>query len=71
MSARINDGLHRLSDPLRRVEYILDREGFGGEETDKLEDPELLMEILEMREQVEGAESREEVEQVQAQNAGM
>lgn len=68
MSARINEALHRLSNPLRRVEYILEREGFAGEETDKLEDPELLMDILELREEVENAESQEEVELVRKQN---
>ncbi|KZT02713.1 Co-chaperone Hsc20 [Laetiporus sulphureus 93-53] len=69
MSARINDALHRLSNPLRRVEYILEHEGFAGEDTDKLEDHTLLIDILEMRERIEGAESREEVEEVRAENA--
>ncbi|CCM07096.1 uncharacterized protein FIBRA_09423 [Fibroporia radiculosa] len=69
MSARINEALHRLSNPLLRVEYILAHEGHAGEETDKLEDPTLLMEILEMRELVEGAESREVVDEVRSENA--
>lgn len=71
MSSRINDALHHLSNPLRRVEYILEHEGFGRQETDSLDNPMLLMEILEMREQLESAEAPEEVEKIRSENAGM
>lgn len=70
LSTRSNEALHRLSNPLRRVEYILEREGFGLEESDSMEDPLLLMETMESQEEIQGAESREEVEQVRAVNAG-
>ncbi|KAH9937696.1 uncharacterized protein B0H18DRAFT_1206488 [Fomitopsis serialis] len=69
MSSRVNEALHRLSNPLRRVEYILQREGYPTSESENLEDPEMLMETMEMREQIEGAESKEEIEQVRAANA--
>jgi len=69
MSSRVNEALHRLSNPLRRAEYILQREGYPIGESENLEDPEVLMETMEMREQIEGAESKEEVEQVRAANA--
>ncbi|TBU35251.1 hypothetical protein BD311DRAFT_709602 [Dichomitus squalens] len=68
MSSRINEALHRLSDPLRRAEYILAREGLAGEETDKLEDMDLLMEVMEAREGLASAESQEEVEEIRSQN---
>lgn len=70
MSSRVNDALHRLSSPLRRVEYILEREGYHVGDHESLEDPEVLMETMEMREQIESAESKEEVERVQAANGG-
>ncbi|KAI0732399.1 hypothetical protein C8Q72DRAFT_901961 [Fomitopsis betulina] len=68
MSSQANDALHRLLSPLRRVEYILEREGYHVGDHESLEDPEVLMETMEMREQIESAESKEEVEQVQATN---
>ncbi|TFY55578.1 hypothetical protein EVJ58_g8156 [Rhodofomes roseus] len=69
MSSRVNEALHRLSNPLRRVEYILQREGYPIGESENLEDPEVLMETMEMREEIEGAESKEGVERVRATNA--
>ncbi|KAI0361610.1 Co-chaperone Hsc20 [Trametes cingulata] len=68
MSSRINEALHRLSDPLRRAEYILAREGFAGEETDKTDDMELLMGVMEAREGLANAQSAEEVSEIRADN---
>ncbi|KAI0335263.1 Co-chaperone Hsc20 [Cubamyces sp. BRFM 1775] len=68
MSSRINEALHRLSNPLRRAEYILAREGFAGEESDKLDDMDLLMEVMEAREGLANAESPEEVAEIRAEN---
>ncbi|KAI0735160.1 hypothetical protein C8Q76DRAFT_711216 [Earliella scabrosa] len=68
MSSRINEALHRLSDPLRRAEYILAREGYAGEETDKLDDMELLMEVMEAREGLANAQSEDEVADIRAKN---
>lgn len=70
MSSRINEALHRLSNPLRRAEYILAREGFAGEESDKLDDMELLMEVMEARESLANAQSPEEVAEIRAENDG-
>ena len=70
MSARINNALHHLSHPLRRVEYILEREGHGREETDSVDDPALLMQIMEAREQLASAESAEEAEEIRSENLG-
>ena len=71
MSSRINEALHRLSDPLRRAEYILAREGYAGEETDKLDDMELLMEVMEAREGLANAQSEDEVADIRAKNDGV
>ena len=70
MSSRVNEALHHLSSPLRRAEYILAREGHAGEESDKLDDMELLMEIMEAREGLASAESSEEVAQIRCENDG-
>ncbi|PIL31956.1 hypothetical protein GSI_06660 [Ganoderma sinense ZZ0214-1] len=70
MSARVNEAVSHLSHPLRRAEYILARSGFGGEETDKLEDMDLLMEVMEAREGLANAESEEEVARIQSENQG-
>ncbi|OJT15832.1 hypothetical protein TRAPUB_3430 [Trametes pubescens] len=68
MSSRVNEALHRLSSPLRRAEYILACEGHAGEETDKLDDMELLMEVMEAREGLANAQSPEEVAEIREEN---
>ncbi|EIW64664.1 Co-chaperone Hsc20 [Trametes versicolor FP-101664 SS1] len=68
MSSRVNEALHRLSSPLRRAEYILACEGHAGEETDKLDDMELLMEVMEAREGLANAQSPEDVAEIREQN---
>ncbi|OCH96156.1 Co-chaperone Hsc20 [Obba rivulosa] len=69
LSSVVNNALHHLSDPLRRAEYILSREGFTVEETDKIDDPMFLMEILELREQLSDAQSRREVDEIREDNS--
>ena len=46
-------------------------EGIEIGETDSLEDPDLIMEVMEARERLESAESREEVDEIQVENQGM
>lgn len=46
-------------------------EGIEIGETDSLEDPELIMEVMEARERLESAESREEVDEIQVENQGI
>lgn len=71
MSSRVNEALHRLSSPLRRAEYILACEGHAGEETDKLDDMELLMEVMEAREGLANAQSPEDVAEIREENDGV
>ena len=63
LSARINEAYKTLQNPLLRAQYLLSLRGIevAEDETAKVEDPELLMEVLEMRETIEGAESEEEL----------
>ncbi|OLN88705.1 J-type co-chaperone JAC1, mitochondrial [Colletotrichum chlorophyti] len=61
-SARINEAYKTLSNPLLRAQYLLSLRGVdvANDETLKVEDPELLMVVLEAREEIE--EAREEAE---------
>ncbi|KAI1276163.1 Co-chaperone Hsc20 [Xylaria sp. FL0933] len=56
-SARINEAYKTLSHPLSRAQYVLSLQGMdvAGDETAKVEDPELLMLVLETRECIEEA----------------
>lgn len=62
-SARINEAYKTLQNPLLRAQYILGLQGIdvAGDETAKVDDPELLMEVLETREVIEEAESEEDL----------
>ncbi|KAI1467617.1 Co-chaperone Hsc20 [Daldinia caldariorum] len=72
-SARINEAYRTLADPLARAQYLL-REKWGvdaaGEETARVEDPELLMLVLETREMIEDAGAEEELEPLARENEG-
>jgi len=54
----LNDAYRSLKDPLKRAEYLLQRAGVHRGEESGTKDPELLMEILEAREEVEGLRAR-------------
>ncbi|KAA8896295.1 Fe-S protein assembly co-chaperone HscB [Sphaerosporella brunnea] len=61
-SAFINRAYSTLRDPLQRAQYLLARAGVDVEdERLKLEDPALLLEVLEAQEEVEAAASEEEL----------
>ena len=69
LSSQINEAYKTLQNPLLRAQYLLSLQGIdlAEDETAKVEDPELLMEVLEMREQIEAA--REEAELVPLKEA--
>ncbi|KAI4213010.1 MAG: hypothetical protein LQ351_004354 [Letrouitia transgressa] len=78
-SARINDAYKTLLNPLLRARYLLSLRGVdvGGDESiaNSTGEPTVggidggfLMEVMEVREEVEGAESREEVEEMKVAN---
>jgi molecular chaperone HscB len=63
LSMLINEAYKTLQDPLRRAQYLLSLRGIdvAEDETAKVEDPELLMEVLEMREAIEAVEEEGEL----------
>lgn len=68
-SAAINEAYKTLQNPLLRAQYLLRLRGIEVEsEHEKLEDPELLGSVMEAREEIEEAESEEEVERLREPN---
>ncbi|MCJ1313621.1 hypothetical protein MMC25_007300 [Agyrium rufum] len=69
-SALINEAYKTLQDPLRRAQYLLSLRGIevAEDETAKTEDPDLLMEVLEVREDIEAAESEDDLLPLQEHN---
>ncbi|KAI1762939.1 Co-chaperone Hsc20 [Hypoxylon sp. FL1150] len=69
-SARINDAYRTLAQPLARAQYLLGLRGVdvANEETARVEDPELLMLVLETREAIEEAREEEELEPLRREN---
>ncbi|KAI1335006.1 Co-chaperone Hsc20 [Xylariaceae sp. FL0016] len=71
-SARINEAFRTLEDPLRRAQYVLELRGLdvANDETAKVEDPELLMLVLETREAIEEAEEESDLDGLKGENEG-
>ena len=69
-SALINEAYKTLQNPLLRTQYLLSLRGIdvAEDETAKVEDPELLMEVLEMRENIEAAKEATELEPMKREN---
>ncbi|KAH8120329.1 Co-chaperone Hsc20 [Phellopilus nigrolimitatus] len=69
-SSLLNSAYKTLLSPLLRAQYILTQEGFPPSETDKLTDQELIMEVMEAREELDDVESPEDVESIRSDNQG-
>ncbi|KAI8647225.1 HSCB C-terminal oligomerization domain-containing protein [Parasitella parasitica] len=67
-SSVINKAYHTLKDPLTRAQYLLKGQGIQVNEGDSLSDPELLMEVMEFREELEEATSEQDLERLKARN---
>ncbi|KAI9669078.1 MAG: hypothetical protein M1831_000670 [Alyxoria varia] len=72
LSSRVNEAYRTLQDPLRRAQYILELQGIDvtGDETGKVEDEGLLLEVMEAREGIEDAECEEDLTEVREENEG-
>ncbi|KAE8449233.1 hypothetical protein EG329_008400 [Mollisiaceae sp. DMI_Dod_QoI] len=69
-SSLINTAYKTLQSPLLRAQYLLGLQGIetAEDETAKVEDPTLLMEVLEAREAIESAEEEGHLDGVRAEN---
>ncbi|KAJ8522561.1 hypothetical protein ONZ45_g883 [Pleurotus djamor] len=68
LSSFVNEAYQRLLRPLTRAEYILETNNHPLTEDDKLEDLFFVSEVMEAREAIETAQTREDVEAVQKLN---
>ncbi|KAJ8455724.1 hypothetical protein ONZ45_g18874 [Pleurotus djamor] len=68
LSSFVNEAYQRLLRPLTRAEYILEANNHPLTEDDKLEDLFFVSEVMEAREAIETAQTREDVEAVQKLN---
>ncbi|KAF9919247.1 hypothetical protein BX616_010499 [Lobosporangium transversale] len=69
-SSLVNKAYATLKEPLSRANYILELLGVPIHETESLNEPELLMEVMEARELLEDAQTEEEVEGLKEINNG-
>lgn len=69
-SARINEAYKTLTNPLLRAQYLLSLRGVdvANDESLKVEEPDLLMLVLEAREEIEEAESEADLEAPREEN---
>lgn len=67
-SSRLNEAYRTLLSPIERAQYILAQHGVETTESEKLEEPELIMEVLEAREELEDAKSEEDVSNIRQRN---
>jgi molecular chaperone HscB len=70
LSARINEAFKTLQNPLLRAQYLLSLRGINiaEDETAKVEDPELLLDVLEARESIEEAHEASDLEGIRQVN---
>ena len=67
----MNHAFKTLQNPVLRAEYILQGQGIDLAESEQtLEDPELLMEIMESREALDEAISQEQVDVIVSETQG-
>jgi molecular chaperone HscB len=71
LSTRINEAYKALQDPLKRAQYLLAQRGIDVEdESAKLSENQLLMEVMEAREAVEEVENEEDLVELRQENNG-
>lgn len=69
-SSLINEAYRTLANPLLRAQYLLSLRGVdvANDETLKVEEPDLLMLVLEAREEIEEAQAEEDLERPRGEN---
>lgn len=69
-SSLLNTAYKTLSSPVLRAEYLLSLGGYATLETDQLENQDLIMEVMEAREELEDLGSEDDVEELRKRNQG-
>ncbi|RIA96340.1 hypothetical protein C1645_707999 [Glomus cerebriforme] len=69
-SSLINKAYQVLRDPLSRAKYMLQLNNVSISESESLQDQELLMEVLDVREQLEGATNENNVKAIKNESEG-
>ena len=69
-SSELNRAYKTLLHPLDRAQYILAQEGFPPSETDKTTNEDLITDVLEAREEIDDAQTEQEVEGIQVKTHG-
>ncbi|KIJ45603.1 hypothetical protein M422DRAFT_67075 [Sphaerobolus stellatus SS14] len=67
-SSQLNKAYQTLLSPLSRAQYILAQHGLEQSETETLENPEFIMEIMDARQEVEDADNMQQLNQLRAVN---
>ncbi|KAJ1799294.1 molecular chaperone [Coemansia sp. RSA 2399] len=67
-SSWVNHANATLKDPLLRAFYMLELKDKGIGEEDQITDPELLMEIMELREEIETSETEKDISNIKERN---
>lgn len=67
-SSWINHAYSTLKDPLLRAQYMLKLQGNEIGEEEQVTDPELLMQVMETREEIEMAKTEEQIDKVRQHN---
>jgi hypothetical protein len=70
LSGLVNEAYNTLLQPLSRIHYILSEHNLGVSETDQLDDPRLITEVIEIREALEDASSESEAEEIKNNVSG-
>jgi molecular chaperone HscB len=71
LSGLVNEAYNTLLQPLSRIHYILSEHNLGVSETDQLDDPRLITEVIEIREALDDASSESEVEEIKNGVSGL
>ncbi|KAF8527939.1 Co-chaperone Hsc20, partial [Hysterangium stoloniferum] len=67
-SSQLNKAYQTLLSPLDRAQYILSLQGIEESESEKLEDQDLIMQVMEARQDVEDADNVEKLQQLKKVN---
>ncbi|TIA88176.1 hypothetical protein E3P99_02726 [Wallemia hederae] len=68
ISSQINKSYETLLNPLSRAVHLLELNGIEIAEADSIQDTSLLIEVLDLREQLEDAETEDQVAELRQEN---